>query len=417
MFQETQINLFDLVISLSNAIDLVSPLLVGHQKRVALIASNIGKELGFSVEEQEELILAGLLHDCGALSLRERLDLMSFESENPHWHAELGYLLLKYFHPFYNIASLIRYHHVPWDKGKGEKFRGKRVPKGSHILHLADRVEVLINKEEEILDQVDRIIKIIKTNSGKIFNPEQVEAFLSLASKEYFWLSIISPSTDLSNRAIRKIILDIDELINLAKVFSYIIDFRSRFTAIHSSGVAATAEALAKVAGFSEKECKMMKIAGYLHDLGKLAVSTEILEKPAKLTEKEFNIIRSHTFHTYCLLKPIKSFETINTWASLHHEKLDGTGYPFHLKDKDLPLGSKIMAVADIFTALTEDRPYRKGMSIDQALQVLQEMAKNQKLDFYVVSLLECHLKDINSSRLSAQEASIKEYQKLFSNK
>jgi HD-GYP domain-containing protein (c-di-GMP phosphodiesterase class II) len=96
---------------------------------------------------------------------------------------------------------------------------------------------------------------------------------------------------------------------------------------------------------------------------------------------------------------------------------LDGTGYPFHLKDKDLPLGSKIMAVADIFTALTEDRPYRKGMSIDQALQVLQEMAKNQKLDFYVVSLLECHLKDINSSRLSAQEASIKEYQKLFSNK
>jgi len=155
----------------------------------------------------------------------------------------------------------------------------------------------------------------------------------------------------------------------------------------------------------------MMKVAGHLHDLGKLAVPAEILEKPAKLTEEEFDIIKSHTFYTYSILETISDLDVINAWASFHHERLDGKGYPFRHKGEDLSLGSRIMAVADVFTAITEDRPYRKGMTSDRALQVLQQMAANSALDSGIVSLLTLHYNEIDSMRIDAQTAAMEEYQ------
>ncbi len=239
---------------------------------------------------------------------------------------------------------------------------------------------------------------------------------MSLANKEYFWLDIVSPSIGLDrvNKAgLSIIILDMKRLLSLTKVFSHIIDFRSRFTAIHSEGVAAVAETLAKFAGFSERECQMMRIAGYLHDLGKLAVPTEILEKPSRLTEDEFNIIRSHTYHTFRVLEPIRGFEIINTWASLHHERMDGSGYPFHYDRYSLPLGSRIMAVADVFTAIIEDRPYRRGMNGREALKVLQGMARNLALDPDIVKLVEYHFDEINFVQKSIEKDLLSEYHKV----
>ncbi|MCM8763776.1 MAG: HD domain-containing protein [Candidatus Omnitrophica bacterium] len=204
--------------------------------------------------------------------------------------------------------------------------------------------------------------------------------------------------------------LDMTGLINLAKLFYRIIDFRSRFTATHSIGVAMTAKALSKLIGFSERECQMMEIAGYLHDLGKLEIPAEILEKPAKLTEDEFNIIKSHTYYTYSILKTISDLDLINDWPSFHHERLDGKGYPFHHKSRDLSIGSRIMAVADVFTAISEERPYRKGMSSDKALQVLQQMAQDSALDAHVVSTLAIHFNQANSIRITVQASASKEY-------
>lgn len=155
----------------------------------------------------------------------------------------------------------------------------------------------------------------------------------------------------------------------------------------------------------------MMKIAGYLHNLGKLAVPLEILEKAAKLTEDEFNIIKSHTFYTCRILETISNLDVINTWASFYHERLDGKGYPFHHKGEDLSLGSRIMAVADVLTAVTEDRPHRKGMPSDGALQVLRQMAESSVLDSYVVSTLRLYYDEVNSVRIAARAAASKEYQ------
>ncbi len=417
MIKEPQIPLFDLIMSLSTAMDLVSTAVVNHHKQVAYIALSIGAELGLPREQQNQLVLAGALHDIGAFSLKDRLDTLQFEIENPHEHTELGYLLLETFEPLSNVAALVRFHHIPWSEGAGAEFEGKPVAIDSHLLHLADRVAVLVNKRQEVLGQVKRVCERVVERSGAMFVPEQVDAFMSLATKEYFWLDVVSPSIGsiLSKRVrLATIELDMEGLLGLARLFSQIIDFRSRFTATHSSGVAASAESLARFVGFSERECQMMKIAGHLHDLGKLAVPAEILEKPAKLTEEEFNLIKSHTFYTYSILETISDLDVINAWASFHHERLDGKGYPFHHKGDDLSLGSRIMAVADVFTAITEDRPYRKGMTSDRALEVLQRMADNSALDSSIISLLRLHFDEVSSFRKAAQSAAVEEYQQFL---
>ena len=105
------------------------------------------------------------------------------------------------------------------------------------------------------------------------------------------------------------------------------------FTFLHSSSVSIVAETIAKYINFSETECKILKVAGLIHDLGKLGIPTEIIEKPVRLTEDEITIIKKHPYLTYRAFEGIDALDTINLWASLHHEKLDGTGYPFHLKE------------------------------------------------------------------------------------
>jgi HD-GYP domain-containing protein (c-di-GMP phosphodiesterase class II) len=240
-----------------------------------------------------------------------------------------------------------------------------------------------------------------------------VESLFEMSKKEYIWLDLISRHTPeiIANTGLFNIhALEIDDIVDLALVFSQIIDFRNRFTARHSAGVAKTAERLAQLSGFSSHECKMMLIAGYLHDLGKIAISHDILEKPSRLNEDEFNEIRTHTYYTYHLLEPLTQLKTINTWASFHHEKLNGTGYPFHIAGESLPLGSRIMAVADVFTALTEDRPYRLGMDFDKTRDVLRDMVASDELDGKVVKLLVNHFHEINTIRVDSQVEAAEKY-------
>jgi len=408
-------SLFDFALSLSSAVDTISPALVDHQKRVAYIAWNIGREIVLNAEQRKKLFFASLLHDIGAISIKERLEILNFDEDSSYdKHAELGYLLFKGFIGNSDEANIIRYHHVPWGYGEGREKNNESIPIESHILHLADRISVLIDYKSEVLGQVGSIVEKIKGLSGKVFVPEFVDAFLKLASREYFWLDIVSSNLDDELNKINNLPLvffDIETIRGFAKVFSRIVDFRSRFTSTHSSGVSAVAVELARLAYFSEKELIMMEIAGYFHDLGKLRVPKEILEKPSKLSTEEFNIMKSHTYHTYRILSHIPNFETINRWASFHHERLDGSGYPFRINAFNFPLGSRIMAVADVFTALTEDRPYREGMDKNKALNIIESMAQGGALDTYVVNLLKKDFNRINDVRITAQESALKEYE------
>ncbi len=154
----------------------------------------------------------------------------------------------------------------------------------------------------------------------------------------------------------------------------------------------------------------MLEIAAFLHDLGKLAIPSEILEKPGKLTTDEWQIMRTHVYYTYRVLEPIDALNVITSWGALHQERLNGTGYPFRYKADDLPLGSRIMAVADVFTGITEDRPYRKGMDKNEALAVLEDMADRSELDCSVVAVLDKFFDETNALRADAQAAAIREY-------
>lgn len=417
MNEETSIQLIDLVCCMSDAMDFIDPMIVSHHRQVAYIALCIGSEMGIPPDELRDLVLAGALHDIGAFSLKERRDTFEFELLDGRGHAETGYALLTLFGPLAAVAEMVRFHHVPWKDRGLPGHEAQEMPRGSSILHLADRVAVLIDRKSEVLGQVPSIIRRIEDNSGGLFMPETVEVFHELAGKEFFWLDLLDPPlrTAFSERLPHGAFdITSDHMLGFAQLFSRIIDFKSPFTASHSSGVAASAAELARASGFSGEDCRIMRIAGHLHDLGKLAVPVEILDKPASLLEHERNVIRHHAFYTHRLLKTIPALDRINTWGAFHHERLDGTGYPFHLTERDLPLGSQIMAVADVFTAVTEDRPYREGMTHDAALRVLDAMARQRALNSGLVSQLAERFHEINEARMQAQADASRQYRQVL---
>ena len=122
-------------------------------------------------------------------------------------------------------------------------------------------------------------------------------------------------------------------------------------------------------------------------DLGNLAVPAQILNKSGKLTHQQIDMIRTHTYNTYRVLEPVSSMKTINRWASYHHGRIDGQGYPFHISGEELSLGARIMAVADVFTALSEDRPYREEMDGESTMNIITNMANSGALAYQIVSL------------------------------
>ena len=291
------------------------------------------------------------------------------------------------------------YHHDRWQGTNISGFSENQIPLNSSIIYLADRIAVLIKSSDGyILNRCNEIIEKISNNRGKAFNPLIVDAFLEISSAESFWLDL-QPELifELINHKKPKIKIHLtpDELVDIAITFSKIIDNKSPYTYNHSSAVALVAEYLADKFCFSRNERTMMKVAGYLHDLGKLAIPNEILDKPSKLTQEEFAVIKKHTYYSYRLLQHIPGFELISAWGPHHHEQLDGSGYPFRLKGEQISLGAKIMAVSDKYVALTEDRPYRKGLNRDECLGILREACNQEHIDKRIVSVVELNYDEL----------------------
>jgi putative nucleotidyltransferase with HDIG domain len=414
---DTRIDLLDLVAAITNALDLVEPKLVQHHYRVAFIGASLCRIGNLSRKQESSILISGLLHDIGTITDSDTFDFTHFDLENPHRHSEVGFELLKNLDLFKDIAEIIRFHHVKWRHGKGESFYGQPVPMESHIIHLADRIDILVSGVTNLLTDKSKVIETVVANKGKLFKPQIVSWFETLSKQEEFWLDLKSPHLPaILNRRIKK--YEIELTPNVLASFSYLIsqlvDFRSRFTSTHSSGVSATAEYIGRVIGFSEKECAKLMAAGFLHDIGKLAIPNEILEKPGKLTPIEFEVIKSHSYHTARVLESIKGVEDIMEWCSLHHEKLNGTGYPYREVGANIPLAATILTVSDIFTALTEDRPYRDGLSKEKVKIILETMITNGELDERVVQILFQHYDAINKHRHNSQKYATNNYRKFL---
>ncbi len=175
--------------------------------------------------------------------------------------------------------------------------------------------------------------------------------------------------------------LSYEDLLGITKFISLIIDSRSHFTAKHSSGVEKCSEVIGQLMGLDEKSLASLMMASYLHDIGKLSISNEILDKPTRLSEDEFAIMKEHVYKTYKILSKIKGLEEVALIASSHHERLNGHGYPFSKKAEELSLSQRILAFADVFTALAEVRPYKQGLSTDQIEGILNKEVSNGSLD------------------------------------
>lgn len=386
----------NLIKALSTALELAVNGMDRHHWRTAVICKYIAECMGLETGVQQRLIYAALLHDIGAASnwdeRRKLKDTDDFLPMGVYKHAEDGYSLLRDSTCMGALAEPIRHHHDKWEGGNLTGLAGEAIPLLSRILHIADRVEVLIDDQALILPQRTRILGRIEKRSGIDFDPQLVALLEACTKPEGFWLDLANPhyhETFFDSLAIYGAVsYSMDDAIGISEVFATIIDRMSKFTAHHSRSVAHVAVFLAEKAGFSAMERKTMQIAGLLHDLGKLSVPNEILEKPGALTAQEIAVVRQHTYYTYRILEKIDQFETIAKWAAYHHECLDGSGYPFKLDAASIPLGSRIVAVADVFVALTEDRPYRATLPEDRVKSIMRGMVKSGKLDEGPVELL-----------------------------
>ena len=415
MQRKVSVNLGNLVLSLSDAMDLASPSLAQHQQRTAFIVWEMGKAARLSEERLEKNFMAALLHDIGALSVEEKISLHNSEIKDAETHCIRGEFLLDKVPWLKDEAQIIRFHHREWQDRK-ESIETHFIFE-SQVLALADYLERLINRNQYILHQHEDIISKIKSHTNSLFHSHIVDLLLTASDREEFWLDLVSTrlySLLLHDGPFRKIEIELSSISLIAELFRNIIDFRSRFTATHSSGVAASASILSRLFGLTGTETELMEVAGNLHDLGKLAIPNGILDKPGKLTKEEMAVMKSHTYFTYSVINTIGGLQQIAEWAAYHHERLDGSGYPFHCKADELSTGARILMVADIFTALAEDRPYRKGMSREGISQIIKQFSDRQLLDTKIVNLLFENFDEIYSYVAEKQAVTREFYENQF---
>lgn len=412
-----QLSVLEIVVCLSEVIDLMSEEIKDHHKRVACGAYQLCQAAGIGGVEQRDIVIAAALHDIGGLSLEARkCAALHFEDTNSH--AEKGYKLLAGFEPFHNVANNVRYHHTKWDGGNGVQADGRALQLGSQIILLADRIAVNLAPGIHTLNQAEGIINNVLEGKNTLYSPEIIDCFMQVSGKDAFWLNIMTQDY------YEKIMQDLKEfdmliedkyLDQMLLLISNIVDFRSVFTTVHSTGVAVVVQELARLMGEDKELCYLLKIAAMLHDVGKLAVPTEIIEKPGPLSVYERDVIRTHSYYTDKVLSRLSGLENIRVWASSHHENLNGKGYPFGYTEEELPLGARIMKVGDVFVALTEDRPYREGMPAEKALEIIQVMAIECEVDTAVVAVLEQNLKRIDMLRIEAEADAKEKYRDFVS--
>lgn len=408
-----KLSVLELVVCVSEVIDLMSEEIRDHHKRVACGAYQLCLAMGIEGEELRDIVIAAALHDIGGLSLEARkCAALHFEDTNSH--AEKGYKLLSEFALFENVATIVRYHHAKWDYGKGTQIDGAPLQLGSQIILMADRVAVTLTPGINTLNQANHIVEMVQDNEGSVYMPELVEAFVQASQKDAFWLNIMS--ADYYERIMGKlkkydILLEDSHLDEMLNLLSNIVDFRSVFTTVHSKGVAAVAQEIAMLMGQSAEDCYLIKVAGLLHDIGKLAIPTEIIEKPGPLSEYERDVIRTHSYFTDKVVSRLSGLEKVRSWAANHHENLNGMGYPFGRAEEELLLGSRIMKVADVFVALTENRPYREGMPADKALKIMQQMVEEGEIDPIVLDVLVKNVVPINTLRAEVEKIAAKKYE------
>ena len=384
-----EIDIIGLLSAFSFALDCVEAELIhvtsNHGKRVAYMSVCMAEKMGVSDDALRDLAACALLHDNDLTqyineefySDISNIDTLKVSSDDitPRqlgMHCIYGEKNLEKYPFKTGVKDVILYHHEEAD-GSGP-----------------------FEKKWTDEDVFNKAVHFIEKNKDKRFDSEVTKMFFDAFDKdefsrlgdehieEYFWEKVPCEKSFYSFNVLK----------DLADLFAKIIDYKSEFTSRHSLGVARTASKISEIMGDDKVICDKMYLAGTLHDVGKIAIGNEILEKPARLTDEEFAKMKNHAGYTYMILSKVDGFEEIRDIAAFHHERLDGSGYPFGKRADELTTLQRIMACADIYQALTEKRPYKDGMDHDKACEILKDMADKNWIDKNITEVI-CHTKEL----------------------
>ncbi len=355
---------------------------VNHSRRVAIIASRIGQELGLEEEELHDLVSCALLHSNGRLQSMCRAEKEGKVATDKEQCA-MTEDNVKAFPFLRQRKDVFLYERENYDGTGTFGKSGDEIPLFSQIIAIAHKIE----KDFKTGDDPKAILKGIQAEQNKKFSYSMVDAFTKAQLKTRFYLDLDDwfVLTALREMPTFEIKIKYSELYQVCQVFASIADAKSLFTTGHSVGVAERAREMARFYEFDEETTSRLVVAGLLHDIGKLIVPSEIINKNGKLTADEFDIIKRHVYYTKMVLGEIAGFEEIARIASNHHEKLNGKGYIFGYDRTQLDFNSKLLAVIDIYQALTEAKPYRKSMNHVEATKVLKAMAQNGEVSTQMV--------------------------------
>ncbi|MFC7537517.1 HD-GYP domain-containing protein [Sphingomonas sp. GCM10030256] len=432
----------EVIAAFSYALDLTEGQPAGHSIRSCWIGMEVGRAIGLSNTELRELYYTLLLKDLGCSSNAARICEL-YEADDRAFkqgYKTVGTSLAATLHFVFrktargrplarrasaignilrngdaiaqelimsrctrgaDIARTLRFsdavcdgiYHLDehWNgSGRPGRLSGDAIPLFSRIALLAQVVDVfhVHAGPAAALDEARR-------RSGLWFDPALVEALESVSSPPAFWGALSSPTIE--SRVVRLAPGDCEQPLDesyldaIADAFGQVIDAKSPFTAGHSQRVGQLSECMASAFGMSDDRARWLRRAAVLHDVGKLGVSSAILEKPASLDEHEWIEMRSHAVHTRAILGRIGALADLAEVAAAHHERLDGTGYPLALSGSAISRDTRIITVCDFYDALVSGRPYRAALPINEAIRIMSE-AVGTAIDAECLEVLKANL-------------------------
>jgi putative nucleotidyltransferase with HDIG domain len=441
------IRVSEVISSLSFALDLTEGQPLGHSIRSCIFGMHIAREIGLPLDAQGDLYYALLMKDAGCSTNASRMfqilgtddiqakrDVKTTDWTRVGWesleyalsHVRTGAPFLDRVRAVFDLAlnhkknsrQLVQIrcergaaiaHRIGlseataaaihsldelWNgSGHPNGLRGKEIPLLARILSLAQTVDVFYSAYDAAA-----AVKVAEERSGRWFDPDLVKGFCSVSKNESLWTDVEDARTKVIDLEPRHDLLASDEatLDNICLAFADVIDAKSPFTYRHSTGVAGAAVAIARTLSLSEPEVTLIRRSALLHDIGKLSVSNAILDKPDKLTEAEWEVVRKHPAYSYEILRRIPNFQDLSEIAASHHEKLDGTGYFRGMTADKLSLPARILVVSDIYDALAAKRPYRDALPLEQVLEIMQRDSP-RALDGTCLEALKCSVSTANS--------------------
>jgi len=271
-------------------------------------------------------------------------------------------------------AEAVRCIDEHWDgSGYPENLRGNDIPLLARICSLAQNLDVFATDSG-----TEAAMQVVLQRSGKWFDPELVKVAEELNKLGMLWANALV-SDGVENTRLGVLALDpgvntrlgAERVDRICEAFASVVDAKSPFTYRHSIGVADVAVQLAEEMGLASERVQLVRRAALLHDIGKLHVSNTILDKNGELTREEWAEILKHPAVTRSILERVSSFRELAVVAAEHHEKMDGSGYPLGLKGQQMSVESRLIALADTFAALAEERPYREAIEPEKILKIL----------------------------------------------